>query len=64
MTSAAYTAIAGGRLLKSNGRAGSDTFWLNRTLNDAGAVSRYNPNNNRGSLIYAAHEPYIIPNWT
>lgn len=63
MTSAGYNAIAQGRLMKSNGRAGSDTFWLNRAQDDAGALSRYNPNNNRGSLIYAAHEPYIIPDW-
>lgn len=63
MNAAEYANAAQGRLLKANGHVGSSLYWLNRTQDDAGAISRYNPNNNRGSLIYAAHEPYIIPDW-
>ena len=63
MNATEYANVAQGRLLKANGQVGSNLYWLIRSLDDAGAISRYNPNNNKGSLAQAAHKDYFIPNW-
>ena len=64
MTDNEYNNYAKNRLLKHIGRAG-DSFHMksDRGLDDATALSIFNPDNLRGTLIYGANDHYIIPDW-
>lgn len=64
MTDNEYNNYAKNRLLKHIGRAGDNLHVKSGFgLDDATALSIFNPSNLRGTLIYGANDHYIIPDW-
>ena len=64
MNDSEYASYARGRLIKSIGRTGSNVHVnSNYAQNDAAALSTFNPDNMRGTVVYASNDHSLIPNW-
>ena len=64
MNDSEYASYARGRLVKGIGRTGSNVHVnANYAQNDAAALSTFNPDNMRGTVVYAANDHSLMPNW-